>query len=148
MTSQSGFTLLELVVVLVTVGVLSAVTIPAFSAGPPDDPAVMGASEVVSLLRSARSRALERAQSVTLRIDGQTRMFVLATEASDSIEEIAQGIVTLPQGTTLGTTTASSALFRFAATGAARGDTVFVRGGGPAVAVWVDRWTGAPHVRQ
>jgi general secretion pathway protein H len=146
-TSQSGFTLLELVVVLVIVGMLSAVTIPAFSAGPPDDPAAVGASEVVSLLRTARSRALTHAQSVTLRIDARARMFTLATETDDSIEQIAEGIITLPQGTTLGAT-ASSALFRFAATGAARGDTLFVRGDGPAVAVWVDRWTGAPHVRQ
>jgi prepilin-type N-terminal cleavage/methylation domain-containing protein len=146
-TRQSGFTLLELAVVLVIVGVLSAVTIPAFSAGPLEDPAAVGASEVVSLLRTARSHALGRAQPVTLRIDVRTRMFILAAESGDSIEQIAQGIVTLPQGTTLGAT-ASSALFRFASTGAARGDTLFVRGGGPAVAVWVDRWTGAPHVRQ
>jgi len=146
-TSQSGFTLLELAVVLVIVGVLSAVTIPAFSAGPRDDPAVVGASEVVSLLRSARSRALGRAHPVTLRIDARTRMFVLATETGDSIVEIAQGIVTLPPGISLGAASATTQ-FRFAATGAARGDTVFVRGGGPAVSVWVDRWTGAPHVRQ
>jgi type II secretion system protein H len=146
-TSQSGFTLLELVVVLVIVGVLSAVTIPAFSAGPPDDPAAVGTSEVVRLLRSARSHALGRAQPVTLRIDARTRMFVLATETADSIVEIAQGIVTLPLGISLGAASAT-AQFRFASTGAARGDTLFVRGGGPAVAVWVDRWTGAPHVHQ
>lgn len=147
MTRQSGFTLLELVVVLVIVGVISAVTIPAFYAGPPDDPAVVGASEVVSLLRSARSRALGRAQPVSLRINPRTRLFTLTTETADSIQQIAQGIVTLPRGVSLRTSSVM-AQFRFAASGAARGDTLFVRGSGPAVAVWVDRWTGAPHVRQ
>jgi hypothetical protein len=83
---------------------------------------------------------------VTLRIDPRTRIFTVATDTGDSIVPIAQGIVTLPQGITLGAPE-SGAQFRFAPTGAARGDTLFLRGDGPAVAVWVDRWTGAPHVR-
>jgi prepilin-type N-terminal cleavage/methylation domain-containing protein len=143
---QAGFTLLELIVVLVIAGVISAVTIPAFSSGQPDQPAAVGASELVALLRSARARALTRAQPVTLRIDARTRVFTVATETGDSIVPIAQGIVALPRGITLGAP-ASGAQFRFAPTGAARGDTLLVRGDGPAVAVWVDRWTGAPHVR-
>jgi type II secretion system protein H len=145
-TSQSGFTLLELVVVLVIVGVISAVTIPAFSAGRRDDPAAAGASEVVSHLRTARSRALTLAQPTTLLIDTRARLFTLTSETGDSIAAIAQGAITLALGVSLAGTPAV-ARFRFAPRGTAGGDTLFVRGDGPAVAVWVDRWTGAPHVR-
>jgi len=142
--TRSGFTLLELVVVLAILGVLAAVSVPRLIGDAADNPAAIGASELVSLLRQARTRALTHAQPVALRITPSTHAFTLSTEKGDSVEEIARGIVPLPQGISLGGT---SALFRFAAAGTALGDTLLVRGDGPVVAVWVDRWTGAPHVR-
>jgi prepilin-type N-terminal cleavage/methylation domain-containing protein len=146
MTNRAGFTLLELVVVLLILGLLTAVSVPRIADRAEENPAAAVASEVVKLLRSARTLALSRAEAVNVRLDPATRAFAVSAERGDSVLELSRGALAIPREVTLATDT-SRAGFRFSADGAARSETVFVRHDRATVAVWVDRWTGAPHVR-
>ena len=147
MTGRFGFTLLELVVVLVIVGLLTAVSVPRIGDRAEENPASAAASQVVGLLRSARTIALSRAEAVTVRVDPASRAFAVSVERGDSVQEVSRGALAIPREVTLAADT-SRAGFRFAANGAARSETLYVRSSGATAAVWVDRWTGAPHVRQ
>ncbi|HEV8356846.1 MAG TPA: prepilin-type N-terminal cleavage/methylation domain-containing protein [Gemmatimonadales bacterium] len=146
MTSRFGFTLLELVVVLVIVGLLTAVSVPRTADRAEENPAGAAASQVVGLLRSARTLALSRAEAVSVRLDPSTHAFLVTVERGDSAQETSRGALTIPRDVTLAGDT-SGAGFRFAATGVAQGETLYVRHDRATVAVWVDRWTGAAHVR-
>lgn len=66
MTSQKGFTLVELLITLSVVAILVSLAAPSFSTQVKQDRLVNSANQLSSLYKFARSEAVKRAQTITL----------------------------------------------------------------------------------
>ena len=64
-----GFTLFELLVVLAIMGLIAGLAVPRLAQGRPGQEAKLAASELVSSLREARSRAVSENRDVAFRLD-------------------------------------------------------------------------------
>jgi general secretion pathway protein H len=84
-----GFTLLELLVVLVILGLTVTLAVPVFTRAMPGVEAKAAAREVASLLRAARSLAIAGNREVTVAVDLDRRTVDLAGARSRTI---AKGI--------------------------------------------------------
>lgn len=144
--SRRGFSLLELVTVLLILGLVAGVTVPRLTRAAEVSPVEEAASELATLLRTAHRSALETAGTVTVRL--VKGAWTITRVSGDSVATLDIGLLPLPPGVTIpGDSTGVS--FRFFPSGGAEGDTVYaLSGDGAAVAIFVDRWTGEPHVRR
>jgi general secretion pathway protein H len=139
--TRRGFTLVEVVVVLVILAVTAAAVAPALLSPAPRGPEA-AAAEVVRLLSSARRLAVDRAQPVSLALNPTAGTWrAVAEPAGDSL---GAGTLALPEGVTL--TAEGPARFVFHPMGGATGGWLTLSDGARTARVQVDRWTGEARV--
>src|SRR6266446_2717794 len=139
MIRDRGFTLAEIVVVLVLLGIMAAVAVPAFTRLDAEDDATRGAAEVVRVLHAARRMALERAVAARVVVDQTDGHYWVSLD--DSTGDGDSGAFAFARGVTL-LGADPRAHFVFCANGSVVGDSLFLRGPARTAVVTVDRWTG------
>jgi prepilin-type N-terminal cleavage/methylation domain-containing protein len=139
--ARHGFTLVELVVVLVLLGVMLAVVTPAIIATSEDrDPATL----VVGTLESARETAIRTASAVDVVVDPQAARIWISTRGGDARLDTTfalamEGVSYQAFG--------SRARFHFRADGTGWGDTLIVAASGRTARVFVGSLSGAVEQR-
>lgn len=143
---RAGFSLIELLVVLVLLGITAAVSVPAFRALQEEDPALETARELRELLARVRATAIERGQTATLALDPGGGRFRVTVGGEAAPEDVAEGRLLL-EAPLYPTPGARYVRLRFTPSGLVFGDSIVVTGGARAIVVGADRWTGEPYVR-
>ncbi len=139
---RSGFTLAEVLVVLVVIGIVSAAVAPALARGARPHPVDAAAGEIRDLLAGARRTAVRRGTPVVVELDPRTgRYRVLADSEDAPAKPIAEGVLPLPEGVA-SDPPAGTRRFTFGVLGAGQGGEVVMRSGGRTAAVGMDPWTG------
>ncbi|HEX2205098.1 MAG TPA: GspH/FimT family pseudopilin [Longimicrobium sp.] len=143
--TRRGFTLVEVLVVLVILAIAAGAVAPAILAPGDDDDVSAAVRETVKLLGSARREAARRGAEVTLSLDpGTGRYDVRAAGEGASPDSVAAGTLALPAGVTA-SAPVPRAEFRFDPEGGGWGVPLTLKGSRVAV-VEVDRWTGEIRV--
>lgn len=138
-TPRSGFTLAEIVVVLLILGLTAALVTPAIRAAP-SDPLDGAADELVRVLETARRAAAARGSTiqVTLRSSGSIRSELLHGDSALVLHNAALGAGWLHVDLD-----APPQVITFDPAGTASPRIVRIRHGSASRTVAVDRWTGA-----
>lgn len=140
LVARAGFTLLEIVIVLILMGITGAVVLPALLRAATPNSADTMAAPLVQLLQSAQRAATARDVAVTVTLDPVTAAYRAEADGADSA--LAAGV--LPLAATVRLTADSvRARFLFWPDGSAYGDSLMVRNGATTVVVRVDPWNGA-----
>jgi len=138
---RGGFTLVEMLIVIVILAIVSAVTIPALRSTPEDELAV-SAGVVTNLMQRSRQTAVERGQSVALVVDAANARYwamVVSPGTADSL--VSYGPIDLSSGATL-EGDESRSRYIFAPSGAAAGGPLVVRLDSRAAVITLNQWTG------
>lgn len=151
---RAGFTLVELVVVLLLVAVATAVTVPAFLEEPQRDDLAIATERIDLLLRLGRDSAVRAGQPVTVSIDSITGTAWLVTGREDeqpsdgstvrragALHVVPGQSLDLPPSVRLQVASAR-ARFRFIPGGVSFGDTIVLHAGTAARTITVNPWTG------
>lgn len=136
-----GFTLVEVLVVLVILGIGAAVVVPALPRIAEEDPLARSAEEVTLLLRRARRTALERGAPVALTVDTQASRYWVEIYEKMEWRPLVEDQVVLSPGVSLTAETGRARLV-FRPDGSAQGDPLGVRDGGRGTRIAVDLWLG------
>jgi len=172
MSARRGFTLLEVVIVMLILAIMSAVAVPAFKSLFEEDDLTSATHRVEALFRLARDSAIRGGQPVTVVIDSvsgfiwlDTPNVIPASDTATAAWSEASAFGRLPGGALaagvgdpkeyvrpgepLGlpssvelVLTRARARFTFAPGGSAFADTLVLRTGLEARVVTVNRWTG------
>lgn len=138
-----GFSLVEVVVVLLILSVSAAVAVPAYRSAGAEGPEVRTADELLGVLRTARRLALREGATVEVAIDpANGRWWVLTEGRSTSAQPVREGTFAL-HGDVRIASSAERARFVFSPTRVLRADPVVVMAAGRSVRVTADPWTGA-----
>jgi len=140
MRARRGFTLWEMSIVLAVMAVSALIVIPRLTSFG-DDPPEQTGDAIVTILRDARRAAIERSQTVTVRVDPVTGAYRADSTGIAGTGLLAEGTLDLGTWQTLETQLARL-VYAFRPSGAAFGDTVLVRGSDGAVLISVDSWSG------
>jgi type II secretion system protein H len=138
---REGFTLVEMLIVIVILAIVSAVTVPALRANP-DDELTTSANTLTLLMQRSRQTAVERGQTVTLVVDAENARYwatVVRTGSPDSL--VSYGPIELASGATL-SADESRSRYVFAPSGAASGGPIVVRMDSRAAVITLNQWTG------
>lgn len=152
--SRDGFTLVEVFVVLIILGVMAAVIIPAFRTPPAEDDLTAATHQIESLLKLARDSAVHASSPMTLVIDSATaRAWLVGSftgiseaqteiHASDLLAGLQLGSeIGLPAGVRI-QLSKTRARFTFGEGGAAFADSLELRSVYGNRLITVDPWTG------
>lgn len=140
--SRPGFTLIELVIVMVIISIMGAVIVPALARPVAIDP-MAAARPLTDVLRSAHRAAVDSGRIVRLTVDPSTARYAARMEGSAT--SLASGTMDLAGSSLIADSVRAS--FAFHPTGAATGDVIVVSGGVRTILVTVDPWTGEPVLR-
>jgi type II secretion system protein H len=139
-----GFTLIEMLIVIVILAIVSAVTVPALRSGP-DDAMTSSAKVLTTLMQRSRQTAVERGQTLSLVVDAENARYwatIVSPGNPDSV--VSYGPIELAAGATLSADEARSR-YVFAPSGAATGSPIVVRLDSRAAVITLDQWTGDAH---
>ena len=156
MRARSGFTLVEVFVVLIILGAMAAVAAPAFRTPPEEDDLTYATHEIENLLKLARDSAVSGSAPVTLLIDSATsRAWLVGTFRESAPNDAAQEIHAsdLLAGLQLGSPielpasvriqlSKTRVRFTFGPSGAAYADSIELRSAYGNKLITVDPWTG------
>ena len=140
-----GFTLIEMIVVLIIIAVLAGLTAPAMARMISPHADEGDAVPVAALLRSARREAIERGVLVTLTVDAAGARYRADSAGNGGSGLLGEGAIELGEDVVL-ETDSLRVRFTFRPDGSVFGDTLMVRGRWGSSRISVDRWTGAIHV--
>ena len=141
--SRSGFTLVEVVVVLAMLAITAAVVVPAFR--PPAERSAGAAARALrEVYANARSQAARRGVAVVVEVRTATGEWRLATDPEDGAppRTLEAGTLPLPAEGRLSGGRGGRARAAFTPLGRARADRVTITEGGVRHEVSVDGWTG------
>ncbi len=95
---ESGFTLIELMVVMLLISIILAVAIPRFDGGPFQDPVKKLSRRMINTVRSLRSLAIQKQKTQGLVIDlSNNRMWLVDDEMSaEALEAASKKAMPLP----------------------------------------------------
>ena len=142
--SCPGFTLIELVVTLVIIGMLAAVAVPALRAR--SGSATGAAKELASLYDKAREIAITRTRDVLVETDLVSGSYRVLTEPprGGTADTLRTGRLALPaRGRVTSRSARDRARMHFDPLGRAHGDDVLIMDGNDRVEVVANPWTGA-----
>ena len=140
---RPAFTLIELVVVLVLMGISLAVVVPAIWKASTSDAANALAAPVVSLLRFAQRTAAQRNDVVTVSIDPTTNSYQVRTMRADTV--MASGKFAFMTNAHFLTDSARLHV-TFRPAGGADADSLLLSDPGGVLDLRVDPWTGTINV--
>lgn len=144
--NRRGFTLVEIVVVLLVLGVVAAVSVPAFAALGATIPLESGAAEVQRLLLTARKRSIVLGERTVLTYTPASGRYEIHGAQGGGSRVLASGQLRLPVGVRV-PHHAPTARFTFDPQGGGAGPFLpLVDGDGRTMRVVVDRWTGEARV--
>ena len=138
---SDGFTLVEMLIVIVILAIVSAVTVPALRSTP-DDEITSSAKALTTLMQRSRQTAVERGQTVSLVVDAENARYwatIISPGNPDSV--VSYGTIDLASGATL-SADESRTRYVFAPSGAATGSPIVVRLDSRAAVITLDQWTG------
>jgi type II secretion system protein H len=142
--NRYGFTLVEMLIVIVILAIVSAVTVPALRSNP-DDELTISANVVTNLMQRSRQTAVERGQTVALVVDAENARYwatIVSPGNADSV--VSYGAIELSSGATI-TADESRSRYVFAPSGAASGEPLIVRLDSRAAVITLNQWTGDAH---
>ena len=142
---RSGFTLVELMVVLAILAMMSTVAIPAFTQLAEPNDLERAATEVRRLLERARLTALARGTRATVVIDPAGPRYRLTISRGASPDSAVEALLAVPTGVVIGGA-ARRAQVTFDGQGRSFGDPIVLIAEGRAMTVAADPWTGSIHV--
>ena len=146
MRARAGFTILEVVVVMLLLAVATALTMPALRSGDRADEITLAGRQIEELFGLARDSARASGMPVTLTFDSATATAWLlagATPAATDAESALQNALQLELPPPLRLQLSSArATFSFSPSGAVFGDSLVLVHGSRTILLTVDPWTG------
>jgi prepilin-type N-terminal cleavage/methylation domain-containing protein len=139
---RSGFTLVEILIVLAILGITAAAVVPAFTRVAAEDDVTRASREIEAVLLRARATALDRATRVEVGFVPELGRYWIRDGGGEPIDS---GTIVMPGGSRMSSNVARPR-FYLSPAGVIDGDSIAVLGSGGARAISIDRWTGSIHV--